>query len=48
MRLNTLPYVLFPNPVQHPNYKISFLEKVREDILNVDIYLIMIIELVLK
>lgn len=35
MRLNTLPDVLFPNPIQHPNYKISFLEKVREEILNV-------------
>ncbi|CAD8203804.1 unnamed protein product [Paramecium pentaurelia] len=34
MRLNTLPDVLFPNPIQHPNYKISFLDKVREDILN--------------
>ncbi|CAD8106884.1 unnamed protein product [Paramecium primaurelia] len=34
MRLNTLPDVLFPNPIQHPNFKISFLDKVREDILN--------------
>ncbi|CAD8152604.1 unnamed protein product [Paramecium octaurelia] len=34
MRLNNLPDVLFPNPIQHPNYKISFLEKVKEEILN--------------
>ncbi|CAD8108521.1 unnamed protein product [Paramecium sonneborni] len=34
MRLNTLPDVLFPNPIQHPNYKISFLQKVKEDIMN--------------
>ncbi|CAD8076073.1 unnamed protein product [Paramecium primaurelia] len=34
MRLNTLPDVLFPNPIQHPNYKISFLKKVKEEILN--------------
>lgn len=40
MRLNNLPDVLFPNPIQHPNYKISFLNKVREEILNVIIWFV--------
>lgn len=35
MKLHTLPDILFPNPIQHPNYKIPLLMKVKEELNNV-------------
>lgn len=32
MKINTLPEILFPNPIKHPNFKIPFLSKVKEDV----------------